>query len=83
MKKYVACRIVDTAPSPIADRECPSSYGILEKVHRAVPQRVISPEEADVAPLPVFNAVQSLIDRAYGVRSGKPTRVGRSLNIAV
>jgi hypothetical protein len=85
MKKYVACRIVDTAHSSSADRERPSSCTDLGTVRRPTLQRVSSPEPAaaDSEPLPVFAAVQLLLDRAYEVRTGKTVRVGRALNIAI
>jgi hypothetical protein len=65
MKKYVVCRIVDSAPSAAPDNE--SSH---------------TPVPCGVQP-PVFRAMEGLIDRAYGLRTGQAAMAGRVLNTAV
>lgn len=82
MKKYVVCRIVDTAPSPASDTERPH-YQVFRKASPTAPPAELSTETDESEPQPVFGVLQSFIDRAYGVRSAKSVRIGRLLNLAV
>ena len=82
MKKYVACRIVDTAPTPHADMDRPHCQA-LRKTPPPAMQMGFSPEKEAYHPLPVNNVVQSFIDRAYGMHSTIPAATGITLNVAV
>ena len=82
MKKYVACRIVDTAPTPHSDMDRPHCQA-LRKTPPPAMQVGSGPEKEAVDPLPRFAVVQSFIDRAYGVHSTMPAATGKTLNVAV
>ena len=82
MKKVVVCRIVDTAPYKTEDRERPQCNA-LALFKPKVPTKAFDEYAEDVEPMPAMSVLQSIVDRAYGVRSGKTVRIGQVLNVAV
>ena len=82
MKKYVVCRIVDTAPKPMPQEGKPP-YSALQKMPAAQTKPVFNTQPDNAEPAPHISALRSFIDRAYDARHQVPESVGCLLNIAV
>ena len=82
MKKFVVCRIIDTAPKPHADKDCPA-YQALQRVPSPTLQTGKDPKKEVYDPLPAVGVVKSFIDRTYSISNRPCDNIGKKLNISV
>lgn len=80
MKRYVTCRVVDTVPLTVTDRERPAAICKLAKVARLSPRQQRQPELKIVKGVPIQSVLKSLIGCTY---AHHPFPAGQFLNIAL
>ncbi len=76
MTKYVKSRVIESTP-PAA----PKALSVVPK--GPSPTGPSQQDTMDPEPAPIIDVLVRLIDRAYGIRTGRPARVGRLLNVAI
>ncbi len=76
MTKYVKSRVIESTP--------PAAPKALSVVLKVPPPTAPTQQDAmDPEPAPIIDVLGRLIDRAYGIRTGRAVRVGRLLNVAI
>lgn len=82
MKKYVKCRLVESAPVKKPNEECSQAVA-LRHGRTPAPARPFDTTGDTAEPAPVCTVLTRLIDQAYGIRTGRAVDCGTALNIAV